>query len=72
MSGFFRSGSAREFSPEGALPVIESVPRGGGVWCFTGSVAGGDPAVGIFFDSKGRAELCLFFPVLVDRGWVVG
>ena len=38
---FFRSGSARGFSPEGALPVDESVPRGGGVWCFAGPVAGG-------------------------------
>ena len=38
---FFLSGSVREFSPEGALPVDESVPRGGGVWCFDGPVAGG-------------------------------
>ena len=28
---FFRSGSAQEFSLEGALPVNKSVPWGGGV-----------------------------------------
>ena len=73
MAIFFQSGSAWDFSPEGALPVNENVPRGDDVWSFlvtwTVSVAGRGPAVGTFIISGGRAELWqVFFRSAVVEG----